>query len=300
MEMSADSNPYLDYFNEFVESAPKDFAHVFNEEMDEDTRQKYHNMLDVQIAMKYAWAIPDERALQIIKFYGPIVEMGAGTGYWAKLLELRGVDIICYDLHGSESIEVESPTEVNGSNETDKSPRQSDGEEGELLEQYYWTKVLSGTPEVLSKHTERTLLLCYPDDFEESEESMALTCLDHYNGDTIIHVGEWLGQTLCLPDAWGRTSSPEFQVKLSAIYHKVLQVPLPSWHSSMDTLTVWKRTRTCVLEDGKYAYIPVEERLDLIEACPSTRHLLCLANLVKESDVHTRKRSRSSESDAPS
>lgn len=51
MEMSADSNPYLDYFNEFVESAPKDFAHVFNDEMDEDTRQKYHNMLDVQIAM---------------------------------------------------------------------------------------------------------------------------------------------------------------------------------------------------------------------------------------------------------
>lgn len=108
--------------------------------------------------------------MQIIKFYGPvtliwfdvdrtyqnddqIVEMGAGTGYWAKLLELRGVDIICYDLHGSESIEVESPTEVNGSNETDKSPRQSDGEEGELLEQYYWTKVLSGTPEVYAIET---------------------------------------------------------------------------------------------------------------------------------------------------
>nr|CCA14737.1 conserved hypothetical protein [Albugo laibachii Nc14] len=298
VEILADSNPYLDCYNAFLKSAPEDIAHVFNTDLNEETRRKHHNMLDVQIAMKYAWAIPDERALKIIKSYGPIVEMGAGTGYWAKLLELRGVDIVCYDLHGSESIEVEGATEAQGSNDDDNSDREGRvDEEGELLEQYYWTKVWSGTPEVLSKHTDRTLLLCYPDDFEESEESMALNCLEHYNGDTIIHVGEWLGQTLCLPDAWGRTSSPEFQVKLSTIYHKVLQVPLPSWHSSMDTLTVWKRTRTCIMDDGMYAYIPPEERLDLTAACSSTRHLLVLPNNAKESDLYLRKRSRLSESD---
>lgn len=72
----------------------------------------------------------------------------------------------------------------------------------------------------------------------------------------------------------GRTSSHEFQVHLASVYHKVLQVPLPSWHSSIDTLTVWKRTKTSIMDNSIYAFIPAHERLDLIEACPSTRFLL--------------------------
>jgi len=46
---------------------------------------------------KYAWAVPDDRSLEIVAKYSPIVEMGAGTGYWAKLLSDRGVDIVAYD-----------------------------------------------------------------------------------------------------------------------------------------------------------------------------------------------------------
>lgn len=72
----------------------------------------------------------------------------------------------------------------------------------------------------------------------------------------------------------GRTSSQEFQVHLASVYHKVLQVPLPSWHSSIDTLTVWKRTKTSIMDNSIYAFIPVHERLDLVEVCPSTRFLL--------------------------
>ena len=56
--------------------------------------------------------------------------------------------------------------------------------------------------QVLREHSDRALFLCYPDDFEDSDESMALQCLNNYSGDTVIHVGEWLGQTLCLPEAW--------------------------------------------------------------------------------------------------
>ncbi|MBS1805580.1 MAG: hypothetical protein JST28_19625 [Acidobacteria bacterium] len=29
--------------------------------------------------------------------FAPIVEIGAGTGYWASLMRLGGVDILCYD-----------------------------------------------------------------------------------------------------------------------------------------------------------------------------------------------------------
>lgn len=74
----------------------------------------------------------------------------------------------------------------------------------------------------------------------------------------------------------GRTSAKEFQEHLASVYHKVLQVPLPSWHSSVDTLTVWKRTKTSMMGSAVYAFIPAEERLDLVEACASTHHLLQL------------------------
>ena len=74
-------------------------------------------------------------------------------------------------------------------------------------------------------------------------------------------------------------------------------MPLPNWGSVRNCLTVWKRTRSTVLEGDRYAYIPVrppspfipmlsaaemavrwavqeEERLDLTMAAPSTQHLL--------------------------
>ena len=34
-------------------------------------------------------------------------------------------------------------------------------------------------------------------------------------------------------------------------------MPLPNWGSVRNCLTVWKRTRSTVLEGDRYAYIPV-------------------------------------------
>jgi hypothetical protein len=46
---------------------------------------------------KYAWAIPNERALHILTSFSPLIEIGAGKGYWAALLRLVEVDILAYD-----------------------------------------------------------------------------------------------------------------------------------------------------------------------------------------------------------
>ncbi|GMF14525.1 unnamed protein product [Phytophthora lilii] len=252
-----------------------------------------------------------------------IVEMGAGSGYWARLLQLRGVDIVAYDLHvagddeeaeekgedeekdsgkaaatsGEESHGDAEETQGSDGEEADEEPDEEEEEvEGEEededeeeveVEQVYWT-------EDLRKHADRTLFLCYPDDFEDSSESMAMASLCNYAGDTVIHVGELFGHTVCLPGTWGRTSSEEFQTHLATVYHKVLQVPLPSWHSSMDTLTVWKRTKSSITDGGMYAFIPEDERLDLVAASPSTRHLLLLGNETAEptTDGNSKKRRR--------
>ncbi|ETW04565.1 hypothetical protein H310_03787 [Aphanomyces invadans] len=252
--LTATCNPYLDFYRSFQKSQPKEMARIFDPDLDDETREELFNAVDDNVAAKYSWAIPDERALRIIKHYGPIVEIGAGTGYWGRLLQLRGVDIKCFDLHvpGDES--------ANGADSDDASDEERDVDDSPRMT---WLEVEQGTPEVLTKHKNRTLLLCYPDDYEDSDESMAEACLNYYTGEYVIHIGELFGHTLCLPEPWGRTSSPEFQTRLAAVFHKILQVPLHSWHSSVDTLTVWKRTKTCIVDDGMYAFIPADEQLNM-------------------------------------
>lgn len=51
---------------------------------------------------KYAFAVPSERALAAIVALDPIVEMGAGTGYWARCLQARGADVLAYDEMGDD------------------------------------------------------------------------------------------------------------------------------------------------------------------------------------------------------
>lgn len=49
---------------------------------------------------QYSFAIPNIEVLTIIKKYVNsdfLFEIGAGSGYWAKLLNLLGIDIVCFD-----------------------------------------------------------------------------------------------------------------------------------------------------------------------------------------------------------
>lgn len=113
------------------------------------------------LCRKYAWAIPNDEALGVIAKYGPIVEGGAGSGYWAHLLRERGVDVVAYD---------DAPYENNW----------VDGR---------WTEVLVGSAAAMAQHGDRTLLLVWP----PYNKSMALDHLLAHNGQTVIYVGEGLG-----------------------------------------------------------------------------------------------------------
>lgn len=46
---------------------------------------------------RYAFGCPDDRALELVAAAGPVIEVGAGTGYWARCLAERGVDVIATD-----------------------------------------------------------------------------------------------------------------------------------------------------------------------------------------------------------
>jgi len=166
---------------------------------------------------KYAWAIPDSRALKILKNFSPLVEVGGGKGYWASLLEKQGVDIASYDIRGKAQAGADAAN--------------------------FWTDVKTGGPTILKRYVNRSLFLCYPDE----DESIAIQCMEHYRGEYIIHVGELQvadGTAGGAPQApYGRTSSGEFQRELSASFHPLLVANLKArLPFSRDTISVWKRT----------------------------------------------------------
>lgn len=72
---------------------------LFSRKADETRAEQWVRLqvLASPLSEKYAWAIPNNKALDILKHYSPIVEIGSGKGYWASLLRRQGVDIICYD-----------------------------------------------------------------------------------------------------------------------------------------------------------------------------------------------------------
>lgn len=250
----------------------------FFTEGSEETRGNNWVRLEVlgePLCEKYAWAIPNQRALNIVANFSPLIEIGAGKGYWANELRQMGVDILCYDKHVD--------AELN------------------------WTTVEKGGPKKLrdAKAQGRTLFLCYPDD----SQSLGMKCLSEFSGEYIIHVGELITTGTLSGSSqapFGRTTGSDFSVALAENFHCLLVASLPRFPFSKDCITVWKRTvyvpgrsvllgeddsdgqedQSASLEDGNsdgsgsaqdedcWAAIPPEERLPVDAAAPCLAHLL--------------------------
>ena len=77
-------------------SDPSEYRMIACWRDDEDNRLQIRDHL----SRKYAFGVPGNDALDCLARYGPLVEIGAGTGYWARCLRERGVDIFAYDVIG--------------------------------------------------------------------------------------------------------------------------------------------------------------------------------------------------------
>lgn len=177
----------------------------------------------------FSFAIPNEPALEAIARYGPVVELGAGTGYWCKLLRDRGVDVVAYDLH--------PPT-------------------ADLANPFFsqsHAEVLAGDEQVLANgnHADRALFLCWPNN-DAAADDWDARCLELYSGGTVIHVGELRGHSRVPTGAplsqadgegapFGVTTSLACQLALEKGFELVETVGLPNWHFTSDRMTVWRR-----------------------------------------------------------
>jgi hypothetical protein len=159
----------------------------------------------VAAVRRYAFAVPTVAALDAIARHAPVVELGAGTGYWAYLLRARGVDIVAYDLA--------PPDQLPNAYKLD--PRT-------------WTGVRRGGVEVLGGYRDRALFLCWPG----YRDSFAHDALAAYAGTRLIYVGE---------DRGGNTASPPFFDQLSATWALVERLELPRWPGAHDSLQIYDR-----------------------------------------------------------
>jgi|ERR1035437_1690485 hypothetical protein len=163
-----------------------------------------------ELAMRYSYAIPSTKALELIGKYSPLIEMGAGNGYWSHLLQERGTDIIAFDI---------APP-ANGKNE-------------KFIGNKTWTKVWKGDQKALLSHSDRTLFLCWP----PYQEKMASGMLKAYKGDYLIYVGEVGDYSNCC------TGDELFHKNLHQDFQQVESLTLTTWPGNHDYLSVWKRNK---------------------------------------------------------
>jgi hypothetical protein len=196
-------NPYLDQYRKLMDDRSVDrspFGFLLSAlglamVSEADTRES--------LTRKYGFAIPTQEALDFIAFWSPIVEIGAGTGYWAHLLQQMEVDITAYDKFSG-----------HGQDRYGFGP--------------VWMNVLKGNSAVAKIHPDRTLLLCWPD----YQSRFASDCLRNYRGNRLIYIGEGKG---------GCTGNDLFHDKIKEEWRLIKNIRLPTWPGIRDDLKAYER-----------------------------------------------------------
>jgi len=158
----------------------------------------------------FAWAIPTPEAINLLASYSPLVEIGAGTGYWARLIAEAGGDILAYDIHPPRR---------------GKKTRGHNRYHGRI--RYF--DVRKGGPSKLRRYPNRTLFLCWP----PYDAPMAWQCLRKYRGRHVAIVSEGEG---------GCSADDKFWTLLrSSGFRPTVRCDLPQWVGIHDYLAVWER-----------------------------------------------------------
>jgi len=158
---------------------------------------------------RYAWAVPSNAALAFLVPFGPFVEIGAGTGYWAALLTARGADVVAYDIA------------VAGDND----------HHGYCAVDDPFFPVRRGGVEPAGRHPDRTLFLCWPV-LDEGVASGALAAYAGAGGRTLAYIGE---------DADGCTGDWAFHEALVREWAVLAEHAIPQWTGLHDRLTIYRR-----------------------------------------------------------
>lgn len=173
----------------------------------------------MKVCDKFSWifsySIPTDEAINEMKKYSPIIEMGAGLGYWAWILRNENCVIESFDnkSYFNKIIENNSYSLKSISNPE------------------YWIEVKDGNPDILKTNYENyTLFLSWP--ISEKEGEMASDCLKYYSGNNLLYVGELEG---------GHTGGELFLSLLNSEWLLKRKIRLPSWPGYDDNFYIYEK-----------------------------------------------------------
>jgi len=213
-----------------------------------------------------SYAIPSSQNLELLARYAPLVEVGAGTGYWSAALQTSkhgGVDIIAFDA---------APPERNGGDNLYFDQTYTTVHQG-TCEAIFSKDIATATQETTTtNYADRTLLLVWPNNPDNVDNAKAFhsaalppvwdtACAQAFvaaGGTTLILVAEREANIHILPPRGphpppppdsGLCATRQFQTFLREHFELVEQQAVPSWYYN-DDLTVWKRKETVVVAAG--------------------------------------------------
>lgn len=160
---------------------------------------------------EYAFAVPSDPILKILKSYSPLIEMGAGSGYWAYLLTKLKCDIIPYD----------------GYPPSKKSPF---GKKNEWFTRE-WMPIKKGFPKLLTSFTNRNLFLCWAD----YDTPFGYECVKNFKGKYALIITE--GEGGCIGD-------DAFHRYLDKHYEELETHGIHNWYGIHDYLAIYKRKKS--------------------------------------------------------
>lgn len=163
------------------------------------TSDGYRQLARHALCARFAWSIPspgDMRWLAQLLDGRGVVEIGAGSGYWAWQMAQTRIDVLAYDPN-------------------------LPGPDNRYVKHELFHPVLPGDDRMAAHFPDRALLLCWP----PYATSMAADTLRAYDGDLLVYVGEPEGGCTgddefhkLLDSEWDEAGASPFHVTWSGIH----------------------------------------------------------------------------------
>lgn len=194
-----------------------------------------------ELMTEYAHAIPSYHSIDYLRQFDEIVEIGAGNGYWAFLLEQLGVDVTAFD----KSIQLFNATinTYDGFGTEPPNVRESFNEA--------FAEVHIGRAEKAGYFPDRPLFLCWP----PNHDRMAFDAVDYYNmegGEVVLYLGEGPG---------GTHADMDFHRFLDEHYQLTRCIHNISWMGYSDSLHVYTKSGEPVVDFTQEGYKVMETEI---------------------------------------
>lgn len=180
----------------FVADAPQTTPEEAKAELD-------RRLMRSVFSRRWGFSIPCGEAVEVLRALAPIVEVGAGTGYWSALLRAAGHDAIATDAQ-----------------------RENWGDGGYTPERPWPVERLTGD-EAVRKYPERDVFCSWPTDGDGWALGMAWAMRP--------------GQRLAVILTPGNTGTKGLRRYLVTRFAKLGEIVLPQFPDCADTLSIWRK-----------------------------------------------------------